>query len=108
MTEQTEDMQIDTSAAKSGNKRTMGTRKNPIHFGRVPNVIKNQSEMSYENDTQNHWAGPACQGTGCWKWLAALVYPAGGPVTGSEYNTVFWLLKWTNWGLYESVCEFDS
>jgi len=32
----------------------MGTRKNPIHFGRVPNSIRNQSEMSYENDTQNH------------------------------------------------------
>ena len=53
MTEQTEDMQIDTSTAKSENKRTMGTRKNPIHFGRVPNVIKNQSEMSYEENTSN-------------------------------------------------------
>lgn len=29
----------------------MGTRKNPIDIGRVPNVIKNQSEMSYEEIT---------------------------------------------------------
>ena len=31
----------------------MGTRKNPIHFGRVPNVVKNQSEMSYEDNSSS-------------------------------------------------------
>ena len=56
MTEQTEEIQIDTSSAsqKQEKGRTMGTRKNPIHFGRVPNTIKNQSEMSYENENSNN------------------------------------------------------
>ena len=46
---------IDTSASSKFDKgRTMGTRKNPIHFGRVPNTIRNQSEMSYENENTNN------------------------------------------------------
>jgi len=32
----------------------MGTRKHPITFGKGPNVIKNQSEMSYENDNPSN------------------------------------------------------
>jgi len=33
----------------------MGTRKNPVHFGRVPNTIRNQSELSHSenSNTQN-------------------------------------------------------
>ena len=47
---------MDTSMSSHKNEkgRTMGTRKNPIHFGRVPNTIKNQSEMSYENENSNN------------------------------------------------------
>ena len=46
---------IETSASSKQDKgRTMGTRKNPIHFGRVPNTIRNQSEMSYENENTNN------------------------------------------------------
>ena len=57
MTEQTEELIIDTSMSSHKNEkgRTMGTRKNPIHFGRVPNTIRNQSEMSYENENSNNF-----------------------------------------------------
>ena len=50
MKESTVEVQIDTSAPvdkrNNGGGRTMGTRKHPVHFGRVPNEIRNQSEMS--------------------------------------------------------------
>ena len=55
MAEQTREILIETSASSKNDKaRTMGTRKNPIHFGRVPNTIRNQSEMSYENENTNN------------------------------------------------------
>jgi len=46
---------LDTSMAstKAKEKRTMGTRKNPIDVGRVPNVIRNVSEMSYDENTNS-------------------------------------------------------
>ena len=48
-------MLIDTSSTtkKEKEKRTMGTRKHPIDFGRVPNVIRNMSEMSYDENTNS-------------------------------------------------------
>ena len=48
------EVQIDTSnhtEKKSHGVRTMGTRKNPKDFGKVPNVIKNQSDMSYDESS---------------------------------------------------------
>ena len=45
---------IDTASENTREKTTkigMGTRKNPVDFGRMqPNRIRNQSEMSYENE----------------------------------------------------------
>ena len=55
MKEETLDVQIDTSTASNKkDNRQMGTRKHPKDFGRVPNTIRNQSEMSYENENSNN------------------------------------------------------
>ena len=53
--EETLEVQIDTSTASNRKEnRQMGTRKNPKDFGREPNTIRNQSEMSYENENSNN------------------------------------------------------
>jgi len=45
------EMTLDGSSAKGGTIIGMGTRKNPKDFGKkLPNTIRNQSEMSYENE----------------------------------------------------------
>ena len=48
------DTTVDAASEHTREKTTkigMGTRKNPAEFGRVhPNRIRNQSEMSYENE----------------------------------------------------------
>ena len=52
MHESTLEVQIDTTTpgGKKAESGRMGTRKNPVHFGKGPNVIRNQSEMSCENE----------------------------------------------------------
>jgi len=56
MKEQTAENNIDTfsTVEKKPASRMMGTRKHPIAFGKGPNVIRNQSEMSYENEDSNN------------------------------------------------------
>ena len=48
------DTTVDAASEHTREKTTkigMGTRKNPVDFGRMqPNRIRNQSEMSYENE----------------------------------------------------------
>ncbi len=52
MKENIAERQIDTTqiTEKDSSTGRMGTRKHPVGFGKVTSVIKDQSEMSYEND----------------------------------------------------------
>ena len=54
MSEAVNDLTVDTPLKEA---LKMGTRKNPATFGRIkgPNVIRNQSEMSYENENSSNF-----------------------------------------------------